>query len=190
MRLKWSWTAILLAAAASACATTTEQAVSRTAASEDVYVVRTVRASTVAGAAPECAAAPFPTRGYDVYDLRSVDVAADTALIAAPSGPTVGGFNACLGEFRQDGTFDMFSFGELNGSAWSALAHCTIVAAREPVEEAALLHCTARIEDPPAGYVDGLLISNTMTPRGSALDVPGYVTTSVIVMRLWRAAGA
>ncbi len=162
----------------------------QTTANEDIFVVRTTRASTVEGATPECAAAPFPVRQHDTYDLHGVETDAATGLVTDPLGPVVGGFNGCLGEFRPDGAFDMFTFGALNGSDYGGLVHCQLLAAGEPVEGALLIHCEGKADDPPEGYVGGLMISNSMAPTGGAMDVPGYTTTSIIVMRLWRAPPA
>lgn len=159
----------------------------QTTAKEDIFILRTERSGRADGATPECAAAPFPIRQMDVYDLYSVRTDLETGLVTDPRAQQVRAFTACLGEFAQDGSFQMYSITEIDGRPYTGLNRCEILAANDPAPDSFLLHCHGRVQDSPEGYVGGLLTSSTLAPLGEAPDVPGYTTTSIITMRLWRA---
>jgi hypothetical protein len=158
-----------------------------TSAAEDIFVMRTHRTSRIEGATPACAAAPFTTRQQDYYELYSVRTDEATGMVTDAQASPVRGFTACLGEFRENGTFDMFMVGQMaQGDAYQATAECEIVAGGAPVEGSFLLHCHGLMTDPPSGYGGGYVTSSTLAPTGAASDVPGYVSTSIVTMRLWR----
>lgn len=156
----------------------------RTANSEDILLLRTKRASSAEGPGPECAQAPFAVRQRDVYQLYAM-TADETGLVTDPMAAPSHSFIACLGAFAEDGSFPMFSIGDLGGG-YTGLNRCGIEAANDPAEGSLLIHCSGRLQTAPEGYTGGHMTSSTLAPTAGE-DVPGYTTTSIVTMRLWRA---
>lgn len=176
----------VLALAAAPAAPAAAQTAAQTTDAEDIFILRTKRVESAPGPAPDCERAPFPVRQRDVYQLYSMGGDAGTGLVTDPMAAPAHVFVACLGAFGEDGAFDMYSIGDMNGG-YAGANRCVIEAANDPTPGSLLIHCSGRMETAPEGYVGGYMTSSTLAPAGGAEDVPGYTTTSIVTMRLWRA---
>lgn len=163
------------------------EATAQTAAREDIYLFRTHMAERILGQAPGCAAAGFAVRQMDTYDLYSVAVDTDSGLITDAEAAPAPGFTACIGAIDETGGFDMHVTGAVADQDYTSLVRCQIMAGGTPVEGLAVLSCRGMLDGLRAPYSSGVVTSSTLAPAGGGAEIPGYVSTSIVTMRLWRA---
>jgi hypothetical protein len=162
---------------------------------EEIYVARTTRTQHKSGATPACAAAPFPSANEDYYELWSFEVRAKDSRIVDTHKSNVGGFTACLGALVQGHPVPMYATGTIARIPWTGTGECTVVKSQPPVTTAIAFHCQLDLSGLPDAYTRGFLVSSTLSPfisrdQPATAHVPGYLSTSVITMRLWRKPAA
>lgn len=166
-----------------------------TAGAEEIFVFRTSRTEGIRGTTPFCIPATFESAREDFYTLASLELDTMTGRIVNTHVRSVGGFRACFTGFSpaadgQGQTLQMFAKGETAGMPWTGKGGCAAVSAQPPVRTLLALNCQLALSDLPDRYTGGLLISSTVAPVLGAnappdAHVPGYLSTSVVTMRLW-----
>jgi hypothetical protein len=161
---------------------------------EEIFVFRTTRTRRTTGATPACASAPFPSVAEDFYDLWSVQMRASDARIVDTHKSSVGGFTACFGQAVQGQPLLMYATGTVARIPWAGTGECNPLKSQPPVRTVAAFNCILNLSGLPEAYAGGFLASSTVAPIGKGLDptahVPGYLSTSVVTLRLWRKPAA
>jgi hypothetical protein len=73
----------------------------------------------------------------------------------------------------------------------TAVGECTAAPAQPPLKTLVAFNCVAKTEYLPPEYAGGAIVTSTLAPALGAnqpvdAHVPGFLSTSVIVTRLWR----
>lgn len=158
---------------------------------EEIYVARTTRTQHKPGATPACAAAPFPSANEDYYELWSLEVRAKDGRVVDTHKSAVGGFTACLGQLVVGHPVPMYATGTIAHIPWIGVGECSVVKSQPPVKTVIAFHCLLDLSALPDVYTGGFLVSSTLSPfisrdQPATAHVPGYLSTSMIVIRLWR----
>ncbi len=158
---------------------------------EEIFVFRTTRTQRTAGPTPACESAPFPSANEDSYDLWSLKLRTSDARLAATHEIAVGKFTACFGQGVPGQPLPMYATGTLARIPWIGTGECNPLKAQPPVHTVIAFNCTLNLSGLPEGYTGGFLVSSTLAPfLGKGADptahVPGYLSTSVVTVRLWR----
>lgn len=161
---------------------------------EEVYVFRTVRSERNAGATPFCEAANFASTREDHYTLWSLNLDAATGRVTDAHVGEVGGFRACFGTVSITEPFAMYAAGDVGAVSWSGTGTCALAPAQPPIRTALAFNCSLAI-DASDDYAGGWLVSSTLAPLLGAeyppdAHIEGYLSTSVVTLRLWKAAEA
>lgn len=165
-------------------------AAAQTAENEDIYVFRSHLVSNIAagnGTTPGCAATEFPVRLEREYSFATLATDPQTGLVTDADIAPAPGFTTCVGLIDEDGGFDMEARGHVADTDYTMLMRCEVHGTDMPVAGLALLSCHGRLEDLDPKYSGGHMTSTTMPTMNSGPDLPGYVSTSIITVRLWRA---
>jgi hypothetical protein len=191
--------ALLLAAWMSGCAFSPHQAGSTEAAYvtevsdglEEIYVTRTTRTQYIPGATPACAAAPFNSASEQHYDAWSVSLRSTDARMVNTHVRRMGEFAVCFGALTSERSFPLYAWGNQGAVTYRAAGECRFMQSKPPAAKLLVLSCRADLNGLPDSYVGGYLTTSSLAPSGgkNALDVPGYLSTSVITMRLWKKPG-
>jgi hypothetical protein len=155
---------------------------------EEIYITRTTRTQYIPGATPACAAAPFATASEQHYDTWTLGLRAADGRIVKTHERLVGEFTACFGSVAPNGTFALYSRGTNGSMPYTATGECKFMKSKPPAPRLLVLNCSADLGVLPSPYVGGYLTTSSLAPSGGkdARDVPGYLSTSVITMRLWK----
>lgn len=158
---------------------------------EEVFVFRTLRMSRTAGETEPCKGTPFPAAAEDVYDLWSMTARSADGRLDNTHKARVGEFRACFSALARDQPLLMQATGKVGAISWQGSGACQLLPAQPPVKTVLAFSCTLTLSDLPQGYAGGLVVSSTLAPAlGRDADprahVPGYLSTSVIIMRLWK----
>ncbi len=162
---------------------------------EEIYVARTTRTQHQSGETPACAAAPFPSANEDYYELWSFEVRTKDARIVDTHKSLVGGFTACLGRLVQGQPVPMYATGTVAHIPWIGVGECIVVKSQPPVKTVIAFHCLLDLSGLPDAYSGGFGVSSTLSPfirrdQPASAHVPGYLSTSVLTIRLWRKPAA
>lgn len=162
---------------------------------EEIYVARTARTQHKPGATPACASAPFASANEDYYELWSLEVRAKDSRVVDTHKSAVGGFTACLGQLVAGHPVPMYATGTVARIPWIGVGECTVVKSQPPVKTVIAFHCLLDLSGLPDAYTGGFLVSSTLSPfisrdQPATAHVPGYLSTSMITMRLWRKPAA
>ncbi len=161
---------------------------------EEVYVFRTTRTQRTRGATPQCAAAGFESTAEDFYELWSMELVGKSSRVTAAHLQRVGEFRACFGKAEAGKPFSMYATGTIASIAWNGMGECAPMIAQPPERTVRAFNCNLSIGGLPDFYAGGWLTSSTLAPvlgAGAPPDahVPGYLSTSVVTMRLWKRSG-
>jgi hypothetical protein len=161
-----------------------------TAGLEQIYITRTTRTEYIQGATPACAAAPFPAASEQHYDTWTLALSAADGRIAKTHERRIGEFMACFGPVAPNGTFALYSRGTHGAMPYTATGECKFMKSKPPAPKLLVLNCSADLSELPSPYVGGYLTTSSLAPSGGkdARDVRGYLSTSVITMRLWKSS--
>lgn len=148
---------------------------------EEIYLFRSLTERTTQGPTDFCKAqAPFPSTGENYYTLWSVSGDEATGQVTNVKGKRIGDLHNCTAA-NPDGTLKMFAVGTINGIAFKGVGD-QAVAQQTPVVRSNVNRFL--LEGLPAPYVAGVMSSNTV--RLTPADSPGYVMSSIAVVRLWK----
>lgn len=161
--------------------------------SEEVYVFRTARTRHQRGPTPTCAAAPFSSANEDYYELWSIALDARNSRVMNARGSAVGGFTACLGQLAVGQPVPMYATGTVARIPWKGVGECLPLRSQPPIRTAIAFTCRLDLSGLPASYTGGFLVSSTLAPLLGAnqpadAHVPGYLSTSVVSVRLWKSS--
>jgi hypothetical protein len=152
---------------------------------EEIYVTRTTRTQYIQGATPACSVAPFSTTSEQHYDTWSLQVRASDARIVRTHDRRVGEFMACFGPVSPGGTFPAYAHGAAGSLIYSAVGDCRFMRSKPPAPGLLVLACTLDLSELPSEYIGGYMTTSSLAPSGG-VHVRGYLSTSVITMRLWK----
>ncbi len=158
---------------------------------EEIFVFRTTRTQHHQGGAPACASAPFHPVDNDYYALWSIGLQAADSRVVDTHERAVGGFSACFGPLARDRPLEMYATGSVAHIPWTGSGECLVTKAQPPVRTALAFTCRLALSGLPDAYAGGLVVSSTLAPfisktQSPSAHVPGYLSTSVVVMRLWK----
>lgn len=158
---------------------------------EEIYIFRTSRTQRVRGATPACRDAGFESVAEDRYALASVVTAHGSSRIVRSHVRGVGEFLACFGAAVAGKPIAMYATGKVGGKDWTGRGECSGMPSQPPDKRVLAFNCNLTISGLPAGYAGGWATSSTLQPslgKDAPPDahVAGYLSTSVVVMRLWR----
>jgi hypothetical protein len=162
---------------------------------EEIYVFRTIRTQHQSGKTPACAAAPFASANEDYYDLWSIALNAGDGRISNTHRSNVGGFTACLGQLALDHPLQMYAMGTVAHVHWTGVGECVALKSQPPVRTAIAFNCRLNLSGLPDIYSSGFMVSSTLAPflgknQEPSAHVPGYLSTSVVIVRLWKKPAA
>jgi len=175
-----------LAALASGGDATTQDAAPRRAPIEDVYVVRARFSSPNLPVTSFCDAAKFPT-DYPVereryYEYWSTATQHDDGLLLNGNIQHVGGHRGCY-SVNKNGMIYSYMTGTFAGIPFTARGTCVFNPERAPQPGVGPYTCNYAMSDLPNGYIGG-----QSTWNGVTTDIPGYLTTTIGSIRLWKRA--
>jgi hypothetical protein len=162
---------------------------------EEIYVFRTTRTQHQSGKTPACAAAPFASVNEDYYDLWSIVLRTSDSRVVKTHENEVGGFTACFGPLALDRPLLMYATGKVARIPWAGVGECLTLKSQPPVRTAIAFNCRMNLTSLPDNYAGGFLVSSTLAPiisrdQAPTAHVPGYLSTSIVTMRLWKKTAA
>ncbi len=158
---------------------------------EDIYVFRTTRTEHHSGTTPACASAPFQPVNTDYYENWSIGLRSTDSRVVDTHEREIGGFTACFGPLTLAQPLDMYATGSVAHIPWTGVGQCLPLQSRPPVRTALAFTCHLRLSGLPPAYAGGFAVSSTLAPfisktQSATAHVPGYLSTSVVVIRLWK----
>jgi hypothetical protein len=161
------------------------------AAVEEIFVFRTARTQHTSGQTSECAAAPFSSANEDFYELWSIQVRAADSRVVNTHQRKVGGFTACLGQLTRGQPLQMYAVGSLAQIPWNGVGECLALMSQPPIRTGIAFTCHLNLGGLPERYTGGILTSSTLAPvlgkdQPPTAHIPGYLSTSVVTVRLWK----
>jgi len=155
---------------------------------EEIYITRTIQTQYIQEATAACAAAPFAAASEQHYDTWTLSLRAADGRVAKTHERLSGEFVACFAPVAPNGTFALYSRGSNGSMPYTATGECKFMKSKPPAPKLLVLSCSADLGDLPTPYVGGYLTTSSLAPSGgkNATHVRGYLSTSVITMRLWK----
>jgi hypothetical protein len=158
---------------------------------EEVYINRTVRTEHIRGGTPACSAAPFTVANEDVYETWSMELQSSDGRVVDTHRQKTGSFRICIGQLAAGRPFGVYMITSMGSTPHTAVGECTAAPAQPPLKTLAAFNCVAKIEGLPPDYAGGAIVTSTLAPVLGAnqpvdAHVPGFLSTSVIVTRLWK----
>ena len=158
---------------------------------EEIYVFRTTRTRHVRGPTAACAPAPFASANEDYYELWSIELRSRDSRLVDARRSAVGGFTACLGQLAAGQPVPMYAMGTLAEIPWTGVGECMPAKSQPPIRTAIAFTCRLDLNGLPPKYAGGFLVSSTLAPALGAnqpanAHVPGYLSTSIVSVRLWK----
>jgi hypothetical protein len=165
-------------------------ATNSTSAFEEIYIVRTVRDSTLdpTGFCASSRVGFGDVRAEDRYSLRSMTARPSDGLIVDANVQTVGSLHACFGRTPDAAVSSFYGEFIIAGKEFKANGECRTTRSDYPEAGLTILRCSSALYDLPPGYVGGQLTTNSLTSRSaSGVDTnpPGYIQSSIVTFRLW-----
>lgn len=158
---------------------------------EEIYVFRTTRTARQAGASPACSSAPFQVANSDHYDLWSIGLRAADSRVVETHKRAVGSFNGCFTPLVPGRPLQMYANGAVGRIRWTGLGECRVADAQPPARTVVAFSCQLKLSDLPQSYAGGLAVSSTLATHlgkdtPAMAHVPGYLSTSVVIIRFWK----
>jgi hypothetical protein len=148
---------------------------------EEVYLFRSLFEKITTSETEFCRReAPFTATVENAYSLWSVESDAASGRVIAARRQRIGDLRACVG-VHPDGRVRLYALGTINGIAFRGEGDQYASQQTDTVNSRVNRFLLERLPPP---YVAGLLSSNTV--RTTPPDAPGYLQSSVGVIRLWR----
>ncbi len=191
-RMTWSLLGIMvLSCGASASAAEDEYQHEVSGTREEIYIFRTSRTQRVRGPTPACKDAGFESVAEDRYALASLMTASGSSKVARSHVKEVGEFLACFSAPVAGKPIAMYATGKVGGKEWMGRGECNGMPAQPPDKRVLAFNCNLGISGLPESYAGGWATSSTLQPS-LGKDAPpdahiaGYLSTSIVVMRLWK----
>lgn len=158
---------------------------------EEIFVFRTARTQHTPGATAACMSAPFASANEDYFELWSISLRASDSRVVKTHEKKVGGFTACLGQLVRGQPVQMYATGTVAKVPWVGTGECLALTSQPPVHKVIAFTCHLNLSGLPDEYAGGFLTSSTLSPllgkdAPPSAHVPGYLSTSVVAVRLWK----
>ncbi len=158
---------------------------------EEIFVFRTARTAHHGGPTPVCASAPFRVANSDHYDLWSIGLRAGDSRVVQTHERAVGDFNACFAPLVPGHPLQMYASGTVGRIPWTGLGECRVADAQPPARTVVAFSCQLRLSGLPQSYAGGFAVSSTLATHlgkdaPATAHVPGYLSTSVVIIRFWK----
>lgn len=163
------------------------------AALEEIYVLRSIR-EPHAPVADFCSSArtgfdPFPADAERAFSFWSVTSERQNGRVVEPRDARAASLRGCFGPTAEPARQKFYAEIELASIAFRGEGECGAIRVDFPEAHLFPVHCWLVLKGLPAGYVGGLLTTNTLASRatyGGETDPPGYTQASIATIRLWR----
>jgi len=167
----------------SAAAVSPERATQR-ANVEEVYVARARFSSPNLPVTSFCDPAQFPA-DYPVerernYAYWSMSARSTDGVVVDENVQRLGGHHGCY-SVNKNGMIYAYMTGTFVGIPFTARGTCVFNPERAPYPGVSPYTCSYAFSDLPSGYVGG-----QVTWNGATTDEPGYLTTTIGTIRLWK----
>ena len=162
---------------------------------EEIYVMRSVRKEQLPKS-EWCT----PTRtGFESplgestieerYSLWTLDLRSIDGRVTNAKQNKGGEGRACIALTTDPRTLNFYAEANVSGISFKGKGQCAVMQPDFPEQGVTAATCYLELRDLPAGYIGGMLTSNTVATRalGVSTDPPGYVQPSIATIRLWRA---
>jgi hypothetical protein len=175
----------------SAC--TPHNRAAESAASELIYVLRSIREEK----APEagwCAPSrsgfePFATDAERFFSFWSVRSRPEDGRVVDAKQKRVAELRGCFGATPERARQNFYAEVELGGMSFHGSGECLALMTDFPEHGLFPVRCQLVLKDLPAPFVGGLLTTNTITSSarfGGETRPPGYTQASIATIRLWK----
>jgi hypothetical protein len=160
---------------------------------EEIYVLRSIREPHVP-VANWCDPAktgfdPYPTDAERAFSFWSISTKAEDGRIVETRKSRVATLRGCFGPTAERARQRFYAEIDLGSTSVRGSGECRAVRVDFPETHLFPVHCFLVLDGVPAGYVGGLLTTNTLTSKsayGGDTDPPGYTQASIATIRLWR----
>lgn len=169
-------------------------AVAPAAASEDIYILRSIREQHKP--TPEwCAASrtgfePFPADPERFFSFWSLRHEPDTGKVVDAKAKRVAELRGCFGATAERPRQNFYAEITLGKLSFKGHGECLALKVDFPEPGLFPVRCQLILSGLPAPYVGGVLTTNTLTSKaafGGDSDPAGYTQASIATIRLWKA---
>lgn len=178
---------------AAIAATTLAATVAPAFASEDIYILRSIRepaTTEVNWCAPSRTGfAPFPTDPERFFSFWSVETDSDDGKIADAKAKRVAELRGCFGATPERPRQNFYAEIKLGELEFKGKGECLALALDFPEPGLFPVRCQLVLSNLPKPYVGGVLTTNTLTSKkafGPDTDPAGYTQASIATIRLWK----
>lgn len=168
-------------------------AVTPAAASEDIYVLRSIREQHKPTpnwcAASRTGFEPFPTDPERFFSFWSVAQESDTGKVVDAKDKRVAELRGCFGPTSERPRQNFYAEIKLGELSFRGIGECLALKVDFPEPGLFPVRCHLVLDGLPAPYVGGVLTTNTVTSKaafGPETDPRGYTQASIATIRLWR----
>lgn len=163
------------------------------AASEDIYILRSIREAQEP-TADWCAASktgfePFATDPERFFSFWSVRTDAATGKIADAKVSRVAELRGCFGATAERARQNFYAEIKLGSLSFKGAGECLALNTNFPEAGLFPVRCQLVLSGLPKPYVGGVLTTNTITSKaafGGDSDPAGYTQASIATVRLWK----
>jgi hypothetical protein len=162
-------------------------------ASEDIYILRSIREQQKP--TPDwCAASrtgfePFATDPERFFSFWSLSQQPETGKVVDAKTKRVAELRGCFGPTSERPRQNFYADIKLGQLRLQGKGECLALNVDFPEPGLFPVRCQLVFSDLPAPYVGGVLTTNTLTskaPFGEDTDPPGYTQASIATIRLWK----
>jgi hypothetical protein len=178
---------------AAACSAPGHAPVQPSAAREEIYVLRSIRERHVPVASfcdpAKTGFEPFSTDAERAFSFWSVSTTEQDGRVIETQKSRVAALRGCFGATAERARQRFYAEIDLGSTSARGTGECSAVMLDFPEPHLFPVHCFLVLDRVPAGYVGGLLTTNTLTSKsayGGDTDPPGYSQASIATIRLWR----
>jgi hypothetical protein len=160
---------------------------------EEIYVLRSIREPHTPTEgwcdASKTGFEPFPAEAERAFSFWSVATTAANGQVTDTKASRVATLRGCFGPTSEPARQRFYAEVKLPAISFHGKGECNAVRVNFPEPQLFPVHCWLLLDELPAGYVGGLLTTNTLTskaPYGGETDPLGYTQASIATIRLWR----
>jgi len=162
------------------------------AASEEIYILRSIREQQKPTpnwcAASKTGFEPFPTDPERFFSFWSLAQEPDTGKVIDAKKQRVAELRGCFGPTTDRPRQNFYAEIKLGKLTFHGKGECLALNIDFPEPGLFPVRCQLVLSDLPAPYVGGVLTTNTLTSKaafGGDSDPPGYTQASIATIRLW-----
>lgn len=162
-------------------------------ASEDIYILRSIREQQKP-TANGCVASntgfePFATDAERFYSFWSLRLQPETGKVVDAKDTRVAELRGCFGPTADLPRQNFYAEIKLGDLSFRGQGECLALKVDFPEPGLFPVRCQLILSGLPAPYVGGVLTTNTVTSKatfGGDSDPPGYTQASIATIRLWQ----